>query len=284
MIYYRRLFCNNSFFRLFLILLVVLSYILPSKVNAQIYDVRIHGNPEVIISPNSDFSGALDQAQIQGGIWNATGTGPQDTRWEGAGALYTSFSHEDYEDNSATQLPYNSNNDVLKPKYSGRNPLGLTGKYFDFSSTSWLWSTNKTYDVKTPQQEHWFYDNEKHPVTAGEYRILPTKTSFGFFFKYDQFTSDVISAIIGSDNFQFMVRFIDALNATPSVANFTFTVPATFGFTTGFTINIPFHDILHGSGSWASFSTVISFFRSFVSFLYYYAVIVVICRAIYRYQ
>lgn len=284
MSYYRRLYCNNSFSRLFLILLVVLFYILPSRVNAQVYDVRINGNPEVIISANSDFSGALDNNELQWNVLNGTTTGPQQTRFEGGGALYTSFADDDYVDNSKLSVPYNSNNDVLKPSFSGRNPMLLTGTYFNFSLGSWLWSTNHSYSMKTPEQEHFINDNEKFPVSFAENRILPNKSSPWSWFNYNRFVSDVTTAVIGSENYNFMLRFITAINAAPSVANFSFNVPATFGFSSGFSINIPFHDILHGSGSWASFSTVISFFRSFVSFLYYYAVIVLICRAFYRYQ
>lgn len=283
MSYYRRLSYNNSCLRLFLILLVVLSYILPSKANAQVYDVHIT-NPDVIISPDSDFSGALDNADVQWGVFNGTTTGPQSTRFEGGGSLYTSFAQSDYVSNSQLAVPYNTTNDPLKPNLTGRNPLGLTGNYFKFNLNSWLLSGNHTYTLKTPEQEHFLADNQKHPVTVVEYRVLPNKSVPSSLFDYDKFVTDVVSAIVGSDNFQFLLRFLVALNATPSVANFTFTVPSTFGFNTGFTINIPFHDILHGSGNWSSFSTVINFFRSFVSFLYYYAVIVVICRAIYRYQ
>ena len=282
--YYKQLFCNSKFFCLCLISLVVSFFIFQLDVNAQqVYDVNITNN-SVEVKPwglNSGydlFNNAYDPGELDENGMEFSDDSPM-TNGSGARA------QSDYQEVWGSTMPSISN-DVMTPQLSGRNPLGLTGyRYFQFGVSDWR--TRQTFSksvTASPLQQNWGTSTENYNVSLNDKSVIPNYANKNSLFNFTNFKNDILTALIGTQNFDFITRLIQILNTTPSSTNFTYTVPAIFGFNAGIVINIPFNDILHGTGDWYQFSNIISYFRSLLSILYYLAVVWVIIRCIFIYQ
>lgn len=273
---------------MFLISLVVLSYIAPLDVNAQVYDVNITNNGvdvNVTSLPNNayDFSNSLydanqfDTTDIQFGD-----DSPLDTySASGDGGVPYGQSVADFQSISQANPPTSTVNPwrILSPN------TGLTqARYFRLVAAYYMFrpTTTMEYGI-TPLQVH-KTDNTDYRVNIKDNFLVPNANARNAFFDFAVFRSDLLTALIGQDNFNFFVRLLNTLNTTVTSTNFSYTVPSIFGFDTGFVIDIPFNDILHGTGDWYGFASLINFFRSMCSFCYYLAVIIIIVRCIFVYN
>lgn len=285
MICLKRLFCNNRFLPSFLISLAVLSC--TQRLNAEVYDVNITNNGvdvNVTSLPNNayDFSNSLydsnqfDSTDIQFGddspmeAYSASGDGG--TPYGGASGDFQSTSY--FQPNSDSYSPFD-------PTLSGRNPTRLTGKYFNFGGY-WIFRTTdkKTYDT-SPLQVHEGDASHDYKISVNDTFVIPGYSMKTSFFNFNQFKTDILAALLGSDNLNFFIRLFDTINSVSASTNFVYSVPPIFGFDSGFVLDIPLHDILHGSGDWTNLSSIISLFRSMMSLVYYMTVVYFICRCVF---
>lgn len=265
---------------------MVLSYIFPSRSNAQVYDVNITNNGvdvSVTSLPNNayDFSNSLyDPNQFESSDMHfgddspmdaLSGAGDGGTPYNGASNDFSSTSY--FEPNTDSYAPFD-------PNLTGRNPTYLTAKYFDCQR--WVFRSNKknTYG-STPYQVHDGDGQHNYNVSINDAFVVPSSTIKTSFFNFNQFKNDIILALVGSDNLNFYIRLFNMLNSVSASTNFVYSVPPLFGFDSGFVIDIPLHDILHGSGEWSNLASVITLFRSMVSLVYYLTVVYVIWRCLF---
>lgn len=255
---------------------------MPSRSNAQVYDVNINnGHVDVEIINQTDlFNNAYDANLLDDFKFSGSEeTSPLTSNYLGNGQSGQSEAANDYMDFTYS-TPNTISNDPLAPTKG--NTLLTGARYFNFGSTYWMMRTVRTYFFNNTPLQHDRNDSA-YALQVAEKFVVPNNSRVSTFFNWTTFKNDIIGALIGSDNFQFFVRFAQALAAAPSVANYTYTVPAVFGFDSGFTFTIPFNDVLYGSGNWASFSTVISFFRYFLSLIYYTTVAFCVVNCVFKY-
>ena len=258
--------------------------------NADVYDVNLTNNtidvkPWGMNSAYDLFNNAYDSGQFDNSDYMLSDDSPMDTPGADGGTGYGA-AYDDFGTTSSFTPPTGSH-EVFTPLLSGRNPTGLSNtRYFNFSLAAWIFRTgiNGSGQIAfndSPLNEHNENPNENFRGYLRDKFIIFNPTLRTSFFNYTNFKNDLVSALIGTQNFEFLVRLIAALNTTPTAVNFTYTVPSIFGFDTGFVISIPFNDILHGSGDWYSFATVINLFRSMLSFSYYTGVVFFIIRCVF---
>lgn len=263
--YYELLFCNSKY-QFCLCVLLVASFFLSLPVASAQETITVEIAPNQSVNANVDFEPFWNQEFLKTDAqWTADAPTDAANTIESGTDSFNDIGYFDAPKSAPPMLPINGASDILRNK---TRYIGLSLVRF------------ATYEreVQTPYKNYGNNTDEKK-INFTNWLAYPQIS-----FRYEVFYTDLSVAVLGSQNYEWLKSFLNTLAALPTGADFTYSVPAIFGFDSGFVINVPLNSILSGSGEWAYFAIIFQVIRAIFGVCYYTSCFVLIVRCLAFYQ